>query len=150
MAVQDNDLGLKRIIRDLEDLCEYELKVGVQGDSGTSSNDANIVDVAVWNEFGTEHIPQRPFLRDTCEEKDDWGDKKANIWNSVIDGLNPRTAMEILGQQAKGDIQEKIGSGDFTPNAPSTIKKKGSSTPLIDTGQLRQSITFKLTKGGED
>lgn len=31
---------------------------------------------------------------------------------------------------------------NWPPNAPSTIKAKGSSTPLIDTGALRASITY--------
>ncbi len=30
----------------------------------------------------------------------------------------------------------------WAPNAPSTIKRKGSDRPLIDTGAMRKSITF--------
>lgn len=39
--------------------------------------------------------------------------------------------------RAKRDIQ----SGKFTPNAPTTVALKGSSKPLVDTGELFKSIT---------
>lgn len=32
----------------------------------------------------------------------------------------------------RGLVQETIKEGEFSPNAPSTIKKKGSDKPLID------------------
>ena len=44
----------------------------------------------------------------------------------------------------EGAMKLKFTDGTLTPNAPSTIKKKGSSRPLIDTGQLRQSISNKV------
>ena len=59
--------------------------------------------------------------------------------------------LKAIGVFQKGLIQEKIKSGDFEPNAPSTIAKKGSDKPLIDTGTMRQSVNFAVTKkGGND
>lgn len=34
----------------------------------------------------------------------------------------------------------------WAPNSPSTIKRKGSSQPLVGTGQLRKSITYVVAK----
>ena len=50
----------------------------------------------------------------------------------------------------KGLIQRKIVDGTFEPNAPSTIRKKGSSRPLIDTGRMRQSVNFIIRRKGAD
>ena len=38
--------------------------------------------------------------------------------------------------------------GDFEPNAPSTIRKKKSDKPLIDTGRMRQSVMTVIDKKG--
>lgn len=35
----------------------------------------------------------------------------------------------------------------WAPNAPSTIQRKGSSRPNIDTGELRKSITYLVVNG---
>lgn len=35
-------------------------------------------------------------------------------------------------------------NGEWASNSPATIKKKGSSKPLIDTGRLRGSITYEV------
>ena len=46
-------------------------------------------------------------------------------------------------------VQKEIVDGSFEPNAESTIKKKGSDKPLIDTGTMRQSVTYVVRKVGE-
>ena len=61
------------------------------------------------------------------------------------------TAEKILREIAvfqKGLIQETIVEGDFEPNAPSTIRKKKSDKPLIDTGRMRQSVMTVIDKKG--
>jgi hypothetical protein len=64
---------------------------------------------------------------------------------TVIEGKRTSDqVLEILGQRAVGQIQERIASGIAPANAPSTVAKKGSSTPLIDTGVLRSSITYQV------
>ena len=44
----------------------------------------------------------------------------------------------------KEKIQDKIRSGDFKPLKPETIRRKGSSKPLIDKGQMVNSINIKI------
>ena len=46
-------------------------------------------------------------------------------------------------------MQHQMVEGEFVPNAPSTIRKKGSDKPLIDTGQLRQGVSYKICRKGE-
>ena len=43
-------------------------------------------------------------------------------------------------------IVENIKNGDHKPNSPLTKRVKGSSKPLLDTGQLRGSITYVVNK----
>jgi hypothetical protein len=53
-----------------------------------------------------------------------------------------RTSLQRLGIEAQGDVQMSIVSGGWAPNSPVTVKMKGSSRPLIDTGAMRQSVTY--------
>jgi hypothetical protein len=95
-------------------------------------------------------IPERRFMRDTFDEKT--GVWKTAAWGQVgqiVDGkTTAQGAMDMLGNVMQGDIQRKIVDGPFTANAPSTIRKKKSSRPLIDSGRMRQSIRYVVRKRG--
>ena len=57
-----------------------------------------------------------------------------------------RAAKARAGQMAANLVKARFGSGSLAPLKPATIKAKGSSAPLIDTGQLRNSITYVIRK----
>ena len=69
---------------------------------------------------------------------------------SIINGESADRILKKIGIFQKDLIQEKITEGSFAPNAPSTIKAKGSSKPLIDTGRMRQSVNFEIKQKGSD
>lgn len=54
--------------------------------------------------------------------------------------------LRIAGAFLEGKVKEKITQSDpdWPPLKPETVKRKGSSRPLIDTGRLRDSITHKV------
>lgn len=58
--------------------------------------------------------------------------------------LKPNTAAELLGDVTKGYIQEYAIDLKVPANKYSTILKKGSSNPLVDTGQMIGSIDYKI------
>ncbi len=60
------------------------------------------------------------------------------------DEMTMREALEILGTKAASDVQEMIVEVSAPPNTAETIRGKGSSNPLIDTGHLRQQITHQV------
>ena len=57
-------------------------------------------------------------------------------------------AMLLVRETKKGIVSGAPGGETFAPNAPSTIARKGSSKPLIDTGVLLSSIV-EIIKGDE-
>lgn len=144
--VTDDDRLLQTIKTNLEELASLTIKVGVQGNEAAEQygdgKGVTVAEVAVFNEYGTGRIPARPFMRETIEQTDNWAAESAKVHNAVIDGKDPYEVAELLGQKAASDVQDTIYDGDFVPNSPATIKKKGSSKPLIDTGQLVGSITY--------
>jgi len=108
---------------------------------------ADIVQIAVWNHFGTSRgIPPRPFI--TVAMFKNRGAIRANlrkIAEGVVVKAKPLTPeLQKLGAYGAGLIQDQIASSMPPANAPSTIAQKGSSGTLIDTGRMRQSITWEL------
>lgn len=67
----------------------------------------------------------------------------------IRDGIKSHQAVDDLlegvGLVAAGKVQEYMTELKTPPNAKSTIRKKGSDNPLIDTGALRASVTSKVT-----
>lgn len=98
----------------------------------------NLASLAAVLEFGNERIPSRPFLRQTLSENQE---KYTALFTQLFkQGLQIERIYEQLALVAQGDVQLNIARGNWAPNAKSTIKQKGSSKPLIDTGKMRQSV----------
>lgn len=133
----------------LKELSSLEVRVGFQKGKATEEDGTDICDVAAWNELGTENMPSRPFLRKSVDENEG----KINSFlkskkNDLISGSPARKILTDIGIFQKDLIQEKITNGTFAPNAESTIRKKKSSKPLIDTGRMRQSVNYVIQKKG--
>jgi len=94
--------------------------------------------------YGDITIPERSVLRSTEKEnRDKYKDMMKDMLPAVLLGdMRVRTMLGRVGAAAQGDVREKFGSDDLAPNAPLTVELKGSSAPLIDSGQLRQSIDY--------
>ena len=112
----------------------------------------SVVDVAFWNNYGTknqdggDHIPARRFM-------DIAGKKSIQELSPILKKLIPRLNEgkmkfndigEIVGQKAVAIFKREITELSEPPNAPATIERKGSSNPLIDTGLMRQTVTFDI------
>jgi hypothetical protein len=62
--------------------------------------------------------------------------------------VDVKKALTIVGVVAQDDVKDKIDwwAKEGTPrNAPMTIEKKGFDSPLIETGQMRDAVNFKVT-----
>lgn len=139
----------KKLQEMLKVLAEKEVRVGFQAGKATEEDGTDICDIAAWNELGTVHIPARPFLRQSVDDNV----SKINSFmqskkKDLVRGVSAEQVLKEIGIFQKDLIQEKITEGNFTPNAESTVKKKGSSKPLIDTGRMRQSVNYEIKSKG--
>lgn len=146
VAVRDTDKGLKAMLKKLSG-ASGKVAIGVLGSTAGKSHGATtLYDVAAANEFGTSRIPERSFLRgtiDTNHGKILTFCKKQGA--EVVRGkISNEIALERIGAFVQGLIQARIAAGIEPANAESTIAAKGSSKPLIDSGQLRASITYEV------
>lgn len=92
-----------------------------------------------------QRIPRRSFLKMPLTLK--MPDYYARLGPALIQALKNGDIRQVyvnLGIKGEQIVQEAFASrgfGQWAPNAPRTIAQKGSSQPLIDTAQLRKSIT---------
>ena len=110
--------------------------------------------IAAVHEFGSpsQGIPERPFLRVAVQRNRQKYVRlnRINLVKMLRGQATVEQALGQLGEMAKGDVQTEIRSGDFAPLKAATIKRKGSSRPLIDTGQMVQSIAWELGDKNHD
>jgi hypothetical protein len=152
---RDTDRGFNRIAQAIRGLRPTTLRVGVlepEGGAEADADGATLAGIAAINEYGSAdgHVPERSFLRSTFDaHQTEYGRELAQvIEDAALSGADPEQGLARLGLRIVGDVQEAIASGVGPANAPSTVARKGSSKPLIDTGRLRQSIRSEVVPGG--
>ncbi len=140
--IQDRDRGYKSMRQRLALMDGSYTKVGIQQGAMEADGVTDLVIVAAANEFGTDTVPERSFLRSTFDEE---REKLATITAAEAQAIMEGTktvdlSLALIGEYFTGRVQAKIHSHPPPPNAPETIARKGSSGTLIDSGQLVQSI----------
>jgi len=167
MTTAEDDFNL---IPDIEDAIEYiashQIEIGIFGE-----DDSELLMIARVQEYGVEiqvteamrnylhsigmhlrketdsiNIPERSFMRagfDTRKEQlINTAEKLLN--QAMLLEIEPEVALETIGVQMQTTIQEYLTNVNAPPNHPLTIRRKGSSNPLIDEGRLRSAITYKI------
>lgn len=140
-------------LQQVQDALEKELKklatseyalVGIHESAGMhEGSELTQAAVGAYNHFGTPDIEARPFLdvgvaQGTKEYLD-------VIQEGIEKGLTSKQILDQVGVEAVGFVQQYITDLRTPKNKESTIKRKGSDNPLIDTGSMRQSITYTVT-----
>lgn len=135
--IRENTSTWEALLERLAELKESRVRVGFF--------DEEVAEYAAYNEFGTSEIPSRPFMRMATEEH---AEEVASFMEeqakAVINGGDAMSAFNSIGEYQVEMVRQTIESGSFAPNAPSTIARKGSSTPLVDTGRMLDSIEFMV------
>lgn len=144
---------IDRIMRSMFGL-KKSPRVAVGFPAGKVDND--VLNKAVWNEFGTRGgasgggwggpIPERPFMRNAMRNNSGKyrSAMKTAAPHILLGETSLTTVLSKLGILAQGDIQAEIVSLRSPPNAAVTIERKGSSNPLIDSGEMHQAVTWKI------
>ncbi len=112
-----------------------------------TSGKLSLLEVAIIHEFGAGPVPARSFIRATLDEKR--GEiltlQVALAQQVLLGKITPEQALAQLGAKVASMCQARIVAGIAPPLAASTLRrKKGKTTPLILTGQLRSSITYAV------
>lgn len=153
----DTDRGYTALLARAKTLAEgRRVRVGVLDDgpkreADGDSSKLSLLEVAAIHEFGAPGagIPQRSFIRATVDARRSEIEaiQRALALQVLAGKLTPEAAYELLGAKVAAMVQNRIAEGIGPSLKPETVDRKGSSTPLIDTGQLRSSITYAVVAG---
>ena len=141
---------LKEVMKRAEQLNRIQLVVGIPSDENSREESTSITnaELGAIHEFGVpeKNIPERSSMRSTAsEESQNLGRlAKIQISECLRGETSAHDAFATVGVYLQGKIVDKITDGDFEPNTEATVKRKKSSKPLIDTGQLRGAITYEV------
>lgn len=153
----NDDGSLQKFIENAEKLAGH-VEVGVLGDKthiggGGGKRHINMADLAAIHVFGvpSQNIPKRDFVTPVIEQNQDKyiGYIEQKVIPILQGDVSMQEVWQFIGMEAKADIQNYMVNGKFAPLSPKTIKRKGSSKPLIDTGQLRQAVSYIVVKGSK-
>lgn len=141
---------------------------GVKVGFPAGQTDGGVIDKAIYNHFGTAGsgkgfstprgggfggpTPERPFMGNAMRDNAEKYRRQmrvAALRILVSDEPDEQMVLELrrLGIVAVNDIKAEIVSLSDPPNSPLTIELKGSSNPLVDTGELHNAVTWKLDHG---
>jgi hypothetical protein len=131
------------------------IAVGVMDEATNPQTGALVVEYAIYNEYGTQHIEARPAIRATLEANEEYYEEL--FAKLIMDGLNgegpmdPEAAAEIVAVVMEGNIKKNISEWDDPPNSKETqarkVKEDGTLVgPLKDTGAYLKAIYARVDK----
>jgi hypothetical protein len=145
VEVIEEDLGWKKILKNLEKLDGAETEAGIFGSGSESPYDEAAIAGA--QELGAprRNIPQRPFTRNAFDANlSKMENHIQKEYVSMLEGrLSPRALVARTGEKMADYIVRSILTGTFIPLSPGTILAKGSSKPLVDKGIMKGAVTHK-------
>jgi hypothetical protein len=155
MTVQTIDHGWNDIIQNIKEMDNSYTKVGFPsegkvGEADQSGSDHELADeisevaqIGAWQEWGTVHISARPFMSTSFDEnRKQLQQVKVQLYDKIVTGkMSTMQALGIIGEFMEGKVKKKIREIKTPANKPSTERrKKGANNPLIDMGQMRNSV----------
>jgi len=150
--VRETDHGSKQLISRMART--GKVRVGVIGSKaaeakavGEGLTGDTVADIATIHEFGLG-VPRRSFIADYVDGNvDEITTQLDRSAARILRGSQMIRELNLIGLFIQGQIQERISNRIPPELAQATIDRKGSSVPLIDTGQLRSSITYEVEGG---
>lgn len=148
-------MGFGDIIREVNNLSKAYVLIGFQEgevtkaqtkDNRTKPAGLSMPQIAAENEYGTRNIPARPFMATSFDENRAAINQAIQAeYNKILEGKSTtKKSLGLIGIFMVKLIQQKIRAINFPPNSPRTIAIKKSSKPLIDFGQMIQSVREKV------
>lgn len=165
------DTGWNEIVRDVKQLKNKAVNAGL---FGQGNPDVNLAYRGAIQEYGVEinvtekmrnylktiglflkaettkiTIPPRPFTRQAFDKNIQKMSNNIQRWFTLMieNKISSRKFLELIGVMNQGYIRQSIVQGKWKENHPITIQQKGSSRPLISSGEMMQGVTYKIEEG---
>lgn len=141
---------LDKLVRALKKGNLAGVKIGIFGKSvprpGSPLNNATI---GAFHEFGTTNTPQRSFLKMPLstmlgKELQQSGAFDEATLNQVVRSGTIKAWLQKVAIVAEAVVQDAFSTGGFGKWPPSQMKNKKNEQTLVETQQLRNSITSEV------
>lgn len=151
--VSVTDRGADGLLSRLRRAAGARVRVGVLEEATKATREEEgspltLLEVAAIHEFGAPAagIPQRSFIRAGVDTQlaEIQRVQRALAGQTIRGATTLDVALDRLGAKVAALLQNRIAAGIDPPNSPATIARKGSSKPLVDTGQLKAAITWRV------
>ena len=154
MKITQDNSGSKALEKLAGQMKRAKLEVGFF-ESATYPDGTPVAYVAAIQEFGNPagNNPSRPFFRNAISQHDGWKDLASKAMNAVVEGrMGLDQALNQMGLKMAADVKDSITDGSYEALKQSTLDARQSrkrtegvaSKPLIDTGQMLQSVTYAV------
>lgn len=143
------DLGLEAILKAIKGPVPVA-RVGILGNKNSRSGKANSnATIGAKHEFGEDGMPIRSFLRIPIIENfqkalDRAGALEKGTLKQIVDERSLLVFIKKLGILAEGIVAEGFATGGFGKWKPSNMRYKQNKQTLVETTQLRNSITSEV------
>lgn len=151
------------VLKSIQELAKRQVLVGIPSNAaGRNDGPMNSAAIGYILETGApeRNLPARPFLVPTIWRiRADLGKRaKAALYRVTSGKPGAKRAVEHglggIGLLAANEVKRVINAGDFAPLAPSTLyarkhrksAPRNSEKPLVDTGQLRNAVTYVIRR----
>jgi hypothetical protein len=118
--------------------------VGIHEGAGIHTNSTTgdtVATIGAKNHFGLGNVPARPWL-DVGVDKA--ADEIARMYElAEKHGWSEQETLNAIGKAATDSVQQWIVELDSPPNSALTVALKGSANPLIDTGEMKNAVTYE-------
>ena len=151
MKKNDNSLFVA-YEKNLQQFKDSVVKAGILAKDGSENHSEGITvfQIGMIHEFGVpeKNIPRRSFIRVPIENNIKEITKLIENNHKLVSEnvMSAEVALNRIGIKAQNTIKESFRNNDWKANSRATVKRKGSSRPLIDTGQLIGSISYIVEK----
>lgn len=143
--------GLQKVLKALK-VKPPVARVGILGNNALRSDGKggpNNATIGSWHEFGTSKLPVRSFLRVPISEKLQKELEKSGAFtpealSQVVKQKTLRPWVEKMAIVAEGIVADAFDTGGFGAWKPSDMQHKKVKQTLVETQQLRNSITSEV------
>ena len=154
MKITQDNSGSEALEKLADQIKKSKLEVGFF-ESAIYPDGTPVAYVAATHEFGNpaEYIPSRPFFRNAISQNDGWKPLATKAMSAVVEGrIELNQALNQMGLKMAADVKDSITDGSYEALKQSTLDARQSrkrtqgvaSKPLIDTGQMLQSVTYAV------
>lgn len=149
-AFEFNSKALQKMLKTLKDV--PHVKVGILGDKNARRDGKETnASIGAKHEFGEDGLPMRSFLRvpitqhmQSYLEESGLFDKKST--EKILASGDLTSFVAKIGIVAENIVADAFDTGGFGRWQPSNMKFKTNAQTLVETQQLRNSISSEVVK----